>query len=542
MRIIFLIKLLILSSLISCSEHSKSTKELKAIDLDTVKTSSSICEEKIATAKQEPSVGLMSEADASNRLKLLYNAKAAPIYFISEPKLTDPSEFKRPLEKAYNRMSSVKNPWGFIMKNKSVLQSNAPLSRKLFLREGYLYSPEVVRANTLSQLVDADTLFSESTFWIQRGSAIMQVHRDGNYYYFSDGPYKGRVVTINFMDRLTLDKPAAPLHIDFVPSKDKYKYHKIKPIHISEKHVIADVTYLTEPGITVETLFERNESSVDMVCEKLNMSKYRESIAVREGGIRNLKRVMLEQVAERVPFDEPKHEVDQEDGNLRNAWTWAFSVGKLGYQYKNARMVEANRVYGHLGEALPPQVCVDFLVDTMDRAAGTWYSDVHERNHPVRTVGAFDSTSFTYKNSDGEDKKYALRTVDGLTQFASDNPKWFEIINIPQIEQLPIGSKNFWEYMPGLNLMPGDMVFIRGNVPWDTKQHSHSFYIYDTDPITGIPLLLAGNAGPASLRPWAIETNRTPLRKIVTIIRFKDEFLALLSKGRSASPIELVIK
>src|SRR5690606_30746046 len=175
-------------------------------------------------------------------------------------------------------------------------------------------------------------------------------------------------------------------------------------------------------------------------------------------------------------------------------------------------------IYGHLGHARPPQVCVDFLVDTIDIAAGTWYTNVFERKNAKRTKGSFDSRSFKYINENKDEKSYALRNVDGLTHFANDHPNFFEVITIPEQDLMQIGSKDFFKYLANLKLQIGDMVFIKGYVPWDKLQHSHSFYIYDTDPISGMPILLAGNAGPASLRPWVIETKRTPQRKIIMII------------------------
>src|SRR5690606_23765775 len=108
------------------------------------------------------------------------------------------------------------------------------------------------------------------------------------------------------------------------------------------------------------------------------------------------------------------------------------------------------------------------------------------------------------EDENGDQQYYALRNVRGFTKFANDFPMWLEIIDIK--DRVNFGSSGFFEHMKGLSLQEGDMVFVKGSVPWDKKEeHSHSFYIYQNDPITGIPILLAGNAGSASLRPWKIE-------------------------------------
>ena len=46
-------------------------------------------------------------------------------------------------------------------------------------------------------------------------------------------------------------------------------------------------------------------------------------------------------------------------------------------------------------------------------------------------------------------------------------------------DKVKIGSDDFFTYLKTLKLQEGDMVFIRGEVPWDeNKEHFHSFIIY----------------------------------------------------------------
>jgi hypothetical protein len=62
---------------------------------------------------------------------------------------------------------------------------------------------------------------------------------------------------------------------------------------------------------------------------------------------------------------------------------------------------------------------------------------------------------------------------------------------------------------------PGDIVVIRGRTPWDAKEmHYHSFFVYENDPISGLPLALVGNAGRPSVRYWEVEARRTPEREV----------------------------
>ena len=73
---------------------------------------------------------------------------------------------------------------------------------------------------------------------------------------------------------------------------------------------------------------------------------------------------------------------------------------------------------------------------------------------------------------------------------------------------------------------PGDIVFIRGMTPWDEfDEHSHSFFVFETDPVSGVPIAIAGNAGPANLWSWETEARRTPNRTVRDRIRPKLSWL-----------------
>jgi hypothetical protein len=78
------------------------------------------------------------------------------------------------------------------------------------------------------------------------------------------------------------------------------------------------------------------------------------------------------------------------------------------------------------------------------------------------------------------------------------------------------------------DFIPGDMLIIGGYVPWDLHRyvHYHSFFIFESDPLTGMPLLLAGNPGSPSLRTWRTEMQRTPLRTFRVRVRPRPDWLA----------------
>ncbi len=76
-------------------------------------------------------------------------------------------------------------------------------------------------------------------------------------------------------------------------------------------------------------------------------------------------------------------------------------------------------------------------------------------------------------------------------------------------------------------MIPGDIVVLRGRAKWDEYAvvHTHTFFIYESDPVTGVPILIAGNAGRPRLLTWDTEMERAPRRSIRHRIRPNTEWL-----------------
>src|SRR5690606_31712513 len=128
----------------------------------------------------------------------------------------------------------------------------------------------------------------------------------------------------------------------------------------------------------------------------------------------------------------------------------------------------------------PPQVCVDFLVDTIERAAGTWWRPRGEP--PGRTIGRF-----AFDDAD----RRGLRSTRRFIEFAREKSDWFDVRVTPQRERIEIGRlQRLTRYIAKRadDYAAGDMVIIHGYTPWDEEErHYHSFFIYDSDPVTGFP-------------------------------------------------------
>jgi hypothetical protein len=131
--------------------------------------------------------------------------------------------------------------------------------------------------------------------------------------------------------------------------------------------------------------------------------------------------------------------------------------------------------------------------------------------------------------------------------YARSHPESFDVLDFPESERVELGYKDLffnWLSKRVDNFEAGDIVFIRGMTPWDeVEEHSHSFFVYETDPVSGIPIAIAGNAGPANLWSWETECRRTPNRTLRTRIRpllpWLESFLDL-SETSKLDPPELV--
>jgi hypothetical protein len=116
-----------------------------------------------------------------------------------------------------------------------------------------------------------------------------------------------------------------------------------------------------------------------------------------------------------------------------------------------------------------------------------------------------------------------MRRTQSFVKFAQEHDEWFDVLELDDEERIAMGDKDrFFRNLAerSEDFQAGDVVLVHGMTPWDEeKAHSHIMFIYETDPMTGVPILVAGNAGPANLWSWETEARRTPARSIRQRIR-----------------------
>ncbi len=487
-----------------------------------------------ASAKIEEALARPGMAGApgfeKNRTQLVARAKSEPVFFVKRPE-PDPTMSKG-IAAQRQFFERTDFSWRTLKQLRKRFKNEKETMRQLFLSDGYLYSEDANRAFTLVSLLRPSMLFDEPELWIQRGQNVFHANKgEKGEYFFSDGSESGQRVRLLHLDRIGVGTPPAPLHVDFRDLRYRAYFDRAKVRHISETHLVADLRYGEH---WVRTLLARDGARLTIEAEALEPERLEKVTAAKERQRRQLvavtllRRSMRAAIDEGLPFDEPKAEFGQEDGKLRRLWTKAYFAGDTSFKFNDDRY----HVFGKEGQALVPQVCIDFMVDTFQRASGSWFlpKDANKRERPPG------------KLSWGDVEPEKLRRTKFFVRFAREHQDWFETLNFPESSRVELGYKDrFFKWLEKRvdDFAAGDIVLIRGYTPWDEEdEHTHSFFVYETDPMSGVPIAIAGNAGPANLWSWETEARRTPHRTLRTRVRPKLEWLESFLDTDGAATLE----
>jgi hypothetical protein len=497
------------------------------------------CEAKIAEVLKVPAVP-GAPAFERQRLQILTKAKAEPLLLIDTPQFKDEVDPGNGVRSFRNLILNTEFPFDVVKTRLDRYRHLPDEGRATLLRDGYLYSDKPDLAYALVNQVGAEHLFREREIWLQRGEFVYHAVRKRERYYFIDGPSEGEEVRLLLLDRVGTGPdpdPKTTLARDFRSLKYRLHFSQAAPEHVTEDHIVATLGY---GDLRVRSLLSAEGARLSLDCEavpsgmKPDIERERAEMARRQRAIQPLRHAMQVQIAEQIPFDEPLREYGhQKDGELRRGWLHAYTQGNDSYAFNGDRY----KVFDSKGRPIPPQVCVDFLTDTLERSSGTWWNP--KGSARGRTVGKLD-----FKLDILERAK--LRRVPGFLEYARSNPAQLEVLDLVPEARVEMGKRE--DFLAHLqrdwrDYQPGDMLVIRGKTPWDpSEEHYHSFFIYESDPFTGTPLALVGNAGRPSVRSWEVEARRTPERSIRHRIRPKTEWLeqfVLVDEGASHLPPEI---
>jgi hypothetical protein len=476
-----------------------------------------------------PGVALPAVDQPELRAQLLGRSKAAPVLFLSEPPVDTENRIAVGLRRDLERSP------GYQMFDRVVgkVRADPALARAVFLRDGYLYTdmPELA---TLYGTLTLSLLFRDAELHIWRGAEELTARRDkdGDYEY-SSGPDRGRRAKLLLFDRVAASGAlrGEARHADLRALAGALAFDELLVSHSASGKLVAELRYGT---LQVPALLRVAEQALQLECEAPGAARAeltaRRSQALRAQQLQaRLLRVMKEQVDEGLPFDEPKTEDGQQDGHLRPEWRSAYLKGSHSYEFNGDRY----SVFDASGRPRPPQVCIDFVLDTFERASGTWWQPAHLRRERVLGRLRFDDAAIQNR-----------RSVERFVDFTRANPAAFEVYDLPPQERVPLRNRQqFFAqlYRSREHYRRGDIVAILGPRE-DEKLHYHSFFVVDVDPLSGMPTELAANAGRPRIRSWEGEMSNAPRRSIVARIRPRTVWLESFLAPDAAVSVEVPVK
>lgn len=449
----------------------------------------------------------------AERAALLAQVKSTPVLFLSEPKPTT----KDPVALLWRtELAASETPGKVLARLEKRFRPFPAFLRDILLTDGYVYARTPLLAATLADGVSLGMLFRDERLVIERGSQRFVAARDPEgIYAYADGPEMGKPARLFLFDRVSAEgsEPGESRHVDVASVQARLAFERFELERGTEAGIIVKLRYGSHE---VPALFRKKGAALELECEatpsgSAAVEAARKVEQRRQRAVEALRRPILDQVDEALPFDEPRTEVGQQDGKLRQEWRLAYRQGFQSYQFNEDRY----RVFDARGRPMVPQVCIDFIVDTFERAGGSWWSARGEA--PGKTNGRVDFNVLGMENR---------RSVEQFLELAGAS-EWFEYRVVPPEEQVRLEQRDrffatLYEHRD--EYRSGDVVVIFG-LRSDEKLHYHSFFVFDSDPVTGMPTLVAGNSGRPRIRALGVEMAPAPKRKLFARLRPRLEWL-----------------
>lgn len=448
-----------------------------------------------------------------NRALVLARSKAEPVLFVAEPKYS--GEVSSGVAARRQAILKSQHPAEVLQASVKVFQRFPDRLRQILLRDGYLYTDDPKTARFMTMSVNLESLYHEDEVFLQRGTQTLRLIRDvERHFVFADGDQKGDRARFLLFDRVWLpgEQLGPTLHLDVRDFAQRLGVEGMKIVRITDNHILSELKFGAE---TVRAVLEHVEPRIELKCLSVephrlaSLGRARDEAYRRAQVMRVLREEIVNQVRAGLPFDEPKTESGQQDGELRRRFEAAYFARNTNYKFNGDRY----DVYSAQGNPLVPQVCVDFVTESLERASGMRWANQGEA--PRKLLGALD---FDELLGGHRRQEMALRS------FARQNPERLELYDFPQSEWVHYEKiDEFFESISAhkSKMRPGDIVVIRGRAAWDYYhvEHTHTFFIYESDPITNMPTLLAGNSGKPRIVTWDDEMLRAPRRSIRHRIR-----------------------
>jgi hypothetical protein len=486
------------------------------------------CRAKIALISSLPELPGAPDFDA-HRSEIFGRARGEPMVFVREPRVTA-DDALAPAALASRRLFEKGHPGARMGSLRARLRNDPEALRALVLREGYAYSPEPLDAlDLVSQIFLAD-LFAEPEIWILRGSDTRQLRRETKHkettYRYLDGPLQGRAADLLFGDRVAVraDDLASPLHRDLRALADAEGFDRARIDRRTDAGLIADLRFGDRH---VRALIPSEGAKLSLACldedsdTRAAVKAIADADAPRRRGLSKLHEVVTTVLGESFRFDRPEGEKGPDrDGTLRPVWASAYLQGRSSFDYDGATYA----VFDGAGNAWPPEVCVDFVLDAFERTSGSWFRPRGPSLGRDRGRLRFDETGAAN-----------LRGVMGFGKFAEAQPSLFTMRRFAGKERIEFRERSrYFQFLTDHadEIRPGDVIAIHG-MKRDNRIHQHAILVEYADPITGFPGGLADQMKRPRRRTWEGIMAEAPLRSLLFRARPTAEVFAKLDPGGS---------
>jgi hypothetical protein len=487
------------------------------------------CQARIAALEKLPALPGAPALDG-RRPEFLGRAKGEPMVFVREPSPTPDEALpaawltsRKLFEKASPAANRVAQ-----LRRRHLREPEA--LRALVLREGYAYAPDPLDALGIATELTLPDLFSEAEVWIQRGSDIRKLERhevskprEVSYRYV-DGPLAGRSAELLFGDRLGLRKDELdhPLHRDLRALADVQGFDRTTIRHRSDEALVADLRFGER---FVPAVLEAEGATLRLGCLAVDdegreaVGAVREAEGARRRAMLAMHQVVSDELKESLRFDRPEGVKNAErDGELRPSWMSAYLSGRDNFTHDGTTY----QVFTPEGNAWPPQVCVDFVLDTFERTSGTWYQPKGATLGRVKGRLDFDESKIPNR-----------RGVMAFGKFAEDQPELFTFRRFEGNERIQFRERTrYFDFLTAHadEIRPGDVVAIHG-MKRDERIHQHAILVEWADPITGFPGGLADQMKKPRRRTWEGIMAEAPLRSLLYRARPKQAVFEKLDPG-----------
>lgn len=467
------------------------------------------CARRIAALNAEPELPGSVVNRGFTRAFLLGRGRGEPVLFLRTPQFDEQRGSSQARALRAELRDAEKPAYAFESALLRVRKS-PELAREVFLTEGYLYTESAELAALYVSYLALGLLFREPELRLARGAELWTLRRRDGDYEYADGPKQGERARILLFDRVYVaGKEPISLHADVRAAAIQSLSDELRVDRLTARGALASLRF---GASWLPAVLSQSGSSFGLECQR-DLPALRESLAAARDAAKRrqrvsdvLARVVKSEVDEGLPFDEPKTEDGQQDGQLRPAWRRAYLDGRDRYTFND----DTYWVFDQRGRPHTPQVCIDFVTDTLERASGAYFRRRAEKREYVR--GLLDFDAFGLDNR---------RSVETFVSFTRAHPEWFEFTETELSARVPFRERErFFRdvYEHRDEYRPYDIVTIFG-LRSDGKLHYHSFFVADRDPVTGMPIAVVANAGRPRVRSWENEMQNAPQRAILAHIR-----------------------